>query len=155
MGTMSHHTVDKDALLQEGKLFCRIFLSYLWSHESYRSWEGKEVLARDLIETGRARCNVTRAALSHEDLTALLYRRTAKNPYWLNYALMHLALRNGFEPSHLADWVAICRTVAHEQGDPPLEGIEAQILSEYGLRIPMAIRPLIVDYMISRWRSPM
>jgi len=154
MGTVSHHNVDKDALLQEGKLFCRIFLSYLWSHETYRGWEWKEALARDLIETGRTRNSVTRAALSYDELTALLYQRTAKNPYWLNYALMHTALLNGFVPSHLADWVAVCRTIAHELDEPTMDGVEAQIQGDYGLCIPVAMRPLIVDYMISQWRSP-
>lgn len=142
MGIGKQTDVDKDALLQEGKLFCRVFLAYLWAHPDYRGWWGKEALACELIEEGKrsTAVTVTREVLSHSDLTALLYNRTNKNPYWLNYALMRVALRRGFAPAHLADWVAICRTVANELTLPAIEGIDERLATEYGLKLPIAIR---------------
>ncbi|EKP0313588.1 hypothetical protein HBJ00_14205 [Aeromonas veronii] len=140
MGIGKQTYVDKDALLQEGKLFCRVFLAYLWGHPDYRGWWGKEALACELIEEGKRSTAVTREVLSHSDLTALLYNRTNKNPYWLNYALMQVALRRGFVPTHLADWVAVCRTVANELVLPTLEGIEGRIATKYGLTLPMDMR---------------
>ena len=85
-----------------------------------QGWWEREALACRLIEEGR-KTAVTREVLSHSDLTALLYNRTNKNPYWLNYALMRVALRRGLCPCILADWVAICRTVANELAVPTLE----------------------------------
>lgn len=147
MGIGKKTDVDKDALLQEGKLFCRVFLAYLWGHPEYRGWWGKEALACELIEEGKRSTAVTREVLSHGDLTALLYNRTNKNPYWLNYALMQLALRRGFVPAHLADWVAICRTVANELVLPTIEGIEERLATEYRLTIPVAMKQAIEAYL--------
>ncbi|MGL4888039.1 MAG: hypothetical protein ACRC4V_17185 [Aeromonas veronii] len=140
MGIGKNADVDKDALLQEGKLFCRVFLAYLWRHPEYRGWWGKEALACELIEEGKRNTAVTREVLSHSDLTALLYNRTNKNPYWLNYALMRVALRRGFVPAHLADWVAICRTVANELALPTLERLEDKLAKEYELTLPVAMK---------------
>lgn len=140
MGIGKKTDVDKDALLQEGKLFCRVFLAYLWGRPEYRGWWGKEALACELIEEGKRSTAVTREVLSHGDLTALLYNRTNKNPYWLNYALMQLALRRGFVPAHLADWVAICRTVANELVLPTLESLEDKLATEYGLTLPVTMK---------------
>lgn len=140
MGIGKKTDVDKDALLQEGKLFCRVFLAYLWGLPEYRGWWGKEALACELIEEGKRSTAVTREVLSHGDLTALLYNRTNKNPYWLNYALMQLALRRGFVPAHLADWVAICRTVANELVLPTLESLEDKLATEYGLTLPVTMK---------------
>ncbi|MGL4355121.1 MULTISPECIES: hypothetical protein [Aeromonas] len=140
MGIGKQTDVDKDALLQEGKLFCRVFLAYLWKHPEYRGWRGKDGLARELIEEGRRSTSVTREVLSHGDLTALLYNRTNRNPYWLNCALMRVALRRGFVPTHLADWVAICRTVANELALPTLEGLEERLATEYGLTLPVIMK---------------
>ena len=147
MGIGKINYFDKDALLQEGKLFCRVFLAYLWVHPEYRGWWGKEALACELIEEGKRSTAVTREVLSHGDLTALLYNRTNKNPYWLNYALMQLALRRGFVPAHLADWVAICRTVANELALPTIEGIEERLATEYRLTIPVDMKQAIEAYL--------
>ena len=140
MGIGKNADVDKDALLQEGKLFCRVFLAYLWRHPEYRGWWGKEALACELIEEGKRNTAVTREVLSHSELPALLYNRTNKNPYWLNYALMRVALRRGFVPAHLADWVAICMTVANELALPTLERLEDKLAKDYELTLPVAVK---------------
>ena len=151
--------VDKTQLLQSGKYFGRIFLDYLFAHPGFAGPQGKEALAHELLTLGQV-AGEDRDALPVKKLIELRWGRQ-KIPYWLNRALVVLALEQGFIPTHIADSVGIVASLIKELHEPdrrqlrPERSFDFQQLltylqTNYQVALPPAHHPWVIQYLQDR-----
>ncbi|MBV7300256.1 hypothetical protein [Enterovibrio paralichthyis] len=126
--------VDKGALLQEGRHFGRIFLSYLVNHARFTDADGRVTrhLPDELLFVGQ-RCGATERQHVSVNNVRQWADGSHKIPFWVNHAAMQLATENGFQVEHAADAVAIAATVIKEYVDLDLSR-DLKTFSDYVLR---------------------